>query len=134
MLKRWIATLVLTAAAASSVWAGVEILSLTVYALGDHARLEWRTGQEISFQKFVVERSADGSYFFPVGQIDARGSFSEYSFTDESPLDVERERTFFYRLKLLNLDGSQSYTAPVEVSLSFSAVQQTWGSIKAMFR
>lgn len=134
MLKRWIATLVLTAAAASSVWAGVEILSLTVYALGDHARLEWRTGQEISFQKFVVERSADGSYFFPVGQIDARGSFSEYSFTDESPLDVERERTFFYRLKLLNLDGTQSYTAPVEVSLSFSAVQQTWGSIKAMFR
>jgi len=134
MLKRWIATLVLTAAVASSVWAGVEILSLTVYALGDHARLEWRTGQEISFQKFVVERSADGSYFFPVGQIDARGSFSEYSFTDESPLDVERERTFFYRLKLLNLDGSQSYTAPVEVSLSFSAVQQTWGSIKAMFR
>lgn len=133
-MKRWIATLVLTAAAASSVWAGVEILSLTVYALGDHARLEWRTGQEISFQKFVVERSADGSYFFPVGQIDARGSFSEYSFTDESPLDVERERTFFYRLKLLNLDGTQSYTAPVEVSLSFSAVQQTWGSIKAMFR
>ncbi len=133
-MKRWIATLVLTAAAASSVWAGVEILSLTVYALGDHARLEWRTGQEISFQKFVVERSADGSYFFPVGQIDARGSFSEYSFTDESPLDVERERTFFYRLKLLNLDGTQSYTAAVEVSLSFSAVQQTWGSIKAMFR
>ncbi len=133
-MKRWIATLVLTAAAASSVWAGVEILSLTVYALGDHARLEWRTGQEISFQKFVVERSADGSFYFPVGQIDARGSFSEYSFTDESPLDVERERTFFYRLKLLNLDGTQSYTAAVEVSLSFSAVQQTWGSIKAMFR
>ncbi len=133
-MKRWIATLALTAAAASSVWAGVEILSLTVYALGDHARLEWRTGQEISFQKFVVERSADGSFYFPVGQIDARGSFSEYSFTDESPLDVERERTFFYRLKLLNLDGTQSYTAAVEVSLSFSAVQQTWGSIKAMFR
>ncbi len=133
-MKRWIATLVLLAAATSSVWAGVEILSLSGYPLGDHARLEWRTGQEVSFQKFVVERSADGSYYFPVGQIDARGSFSEYSFTDESPLDVERERTFFYRLKLLNLDGTQSYTAPVEVSLSFSAVQQTWGSIKAMFR
>lgn len=134
MFKRWIAAFVLTAAAASSVWAGVEILSMSVYALGDHARIEWRTGQEISFQKFVVERSADGNYYFPVGQIDARGSFSEYTFTDESPLDVERERTFFYRLKLLNNDGTHSYSDAVEVSLSFSAVQQTWGSIKAMFR
>ncbi len=134
IMKHWIATFVLTVAFASSVWAGVEILSLSVYALGDHARLEWRTGQELSFEKFVVERSPDGVNYLPVGQIDASGSFSEYAFTDDSPLDVERELTFFYRLKLLNNDGTYGFSEAIEVSLNFSAVRQTWGSIKAMFR
>lgn len=134
MLKRWIATLGLTLVAASSAWAGIEVLSFSVYALGDHARLEWRTGLEQNFEKFVVERSSDGVNYIPVGQIDSRGSFSEYAFTDESPLDVEHERAFFYRMKLLNNDGTFSYSDALEVSLNFSAVQQTWGSIKALFR
>lgn len=133
-MKRWFALFVFAAVAVSSAFAGVELLSLSADPLGDHARLQWRTGQEIEFDKFVIERSSDGVYFLPVGQIDARGSFSEYAFTDESPLDVERERTFFYRLKLINNDGTFTMSLPVEVSLSFSAVQQTWGSIKAMFR
>ena len=133
-LKRVLVSLNLAGVLASVAWAGVEVLSLSVYPLGDHARVEWRTGQEIDFQKFVVERSPDGTNFFPVGQISARGSFSEYSFTDESPLDDERGGSFFYRLKTLNNDGTFGYTEIIEVSLNFSAVQQTWGSIKAMFR
>ncbi|MCB1059317.1 MAG: hypothetical protein KDB65_03725 [Calditrichaeota bacterium] len=133
-MKRVLVSLILAGVLASVAWAGVEVLSLSVYPLGDHARVEWRTGQEIDFQKFVVERSPDGTNFFPVGQISARGSFSEYSFTDESPLDDERGRSFFYRLKTLNNDGTFGYTEIIEVSLNFSAVQQTWGSIKAMFR
>lgn len=87
-LKRVLVSLILAGVLASVAWAGVEVLSLSVYPLGDHARVEWRTGQEIDFQKFVVERSPDGTNFFPVGQISARGSFSEYSFTDESPLTM----------------------------------------------
>lgn len=133
-LKRWLVSLALTAVLSSVAWAGVEILSLSVYPLGDHARVEWRTGQEINFQKFVVERSPDGVSFFPVGQIEARGSFSEYTFTDVSPLDVDSERMFFYRLRMLNSDGTFSHSQTMEVVLNFSAVQQTWGSIKAMFR
>lgn len=134
MLKRWIAAIAVIAAVTSSVWASVEVLSLSVYSLGDHARVEWRTGQEIEFQKFVVERSSDAVNFMPVGQIDARGSYSEYTFTDESPLDVDRELVFFYRLKLLNNDGTYTFSQALEVSLNISPVQHTWGSIKAMFR
>ncbi|MCB9358033.1 MAG: hypothetical protein H6506_04285 [Calditrichaeota bacterium] len=114
--------------------AEVELLSMSVNSLVDHARLEWQTGQEINFQTFVIERSPDGQTFLPVGQVAARGSYSEYFFTDESPLDVDRELTFFYRIKLLNRDGTYSYSQILEVSLNISAVQQTWGSIKAMFR
>jgi hypothetical protein len=133
-LKRWLVSLALLAVMTSSAWADVEVLSLNIYPLGDHARMEWRTGQEIDFQKFVVERSPDGTNYFPVGQINARGAFSEYTFTDASPLDVSSGQTFFYRVKLLNNDGTFNYTQTMEVNLIFSAVQQTWGSIKAMFR
>jgi hypothetical protein len=134
MTKKITASLIFVVLLASAARAGVELLSVSVNALGDHARLEWRTGQEINFQTFVVERSPNGEAYQPVGQVQARGSFSEYYFTDQSPLDVENERTFFYRLKLLNRDGTFIYSDALEVSLSFSPVQQTWGTIKAMFR
>lgn len=134
MTKKITAALTLVVLLASAAWAGVELLSISVNAMGDHARLEWRTGQEINFQTFVVERSPNGQTYQPVGQIQARGSFSEYYFTDQSPLDVENERTFFYRLKLVNRDATYIYSDALEVSLSFSPVQQTWGTIKAMFR
>ncbi len=133
-MKRLTAILALLVLLAPAARAEVELLSMSVNALFDHARLEWQTGQEINFQSFVIERSPNGQSFLPVGVVQARGSFSEYSFTDESPLDVDRERTFFYRIKLVNRDGTFTYSETLEVSLNFSAVQQTWGSIKAMFR
>ncbi len=133
-MKRLTAILALLLLLAPASRAEVELLSMSVNALFDHARLEWQTGQEINFQSFVIERSPNGQSFLPVGVVQARGSFSEYSFTDESPLDVDRERTFFYRIKLVNRDGTFTYSETLEVSLNFSAVQQTWGSIKAMFR
>lgn len=126
--------IVLTLLIASSAIAETELLSFRVIPLIDHGRLEWSTGDEVSLDAFVVERSGDGSDFVPVVEVQATGSYSEYSFTDVSPLDVDMEREFYYRLKLVSNDGSYRYSEVREVSLIFTAVQQTWGSIKAMFR
>ncbi len=41
---------------------------------------------------------------------------------------------FYYRLKIVDNDGTVRYSPVSEVLLSFSPVQHTWGSIKAMFR
>ena len=126
--------LILMIVMATAARADVELLSFRAYALVDHGRIEWSTGEEEAFDAFIVERSADGVSFLAVARVEAEGSFSEYVFTDSSPLDVDTERSFFYRLRLNNEDGSYRYSEVVEVSLNFSAVQQTWGSIKAMFR
>jgi hypothetical protein len=115
-------------------WAGAELLSFSVYPVVDHSRLEWATGLETNLKTFVVERSSDGQSYVVVGQVPARGSYSQYEFTDSSPLDADRGVTFFYRLKLVDRDGTFRYSEVRQVSLTFSAVQQTWGSIKAMFR
>ena len=119
---------------ASSVLASVELFSFHAFAIVDHSRLEWSTGREEEFALFIIERSSDGQDFFVIGQIGATGSYSEYEFVDSSPLDTDSDRTFYYRLKMVDRDGAYRYSEILQVSLSFSAVQHTWGSIKAMFR
>ncbi len=114
--------------------AETEIFSFQAFAIVDHSRLEWATGQETNLRTFIIERSSDGRQFMAIGQLPATGSFSHYEFLDSSPLDAGRERIFYYRLRMVNRDGGVSYSGTESVSLSFSAVQQTWGSIKAMFR
>lgn len=115
-------------------FAGAELFSFEAFPVMDRARLEWSTGAEQDVRSYFVERSADGRLFVAIGQVPSTGSFSHYVFVDSSPLDADMERTFYYRLRIVDRDGAISYSQIEEVSLFFSAVQQTWGSIKAMFR
>src|SRR3989339_1045333 len=116
---------------ASLAYAGVELLSFRAIAMIDHGRLEWGTGTETDLDAFIIERSSNGTDFISVARVNATGSYSEYQFTDSSPLDLDMDRPFYYRLKMMNRDRSYRYSETREVVLVFSAVQQTWGSIKA---
>lgn len=111
-----------------------ELFTFRAFAVIDHCQMEWTTGNEDNLSVFVVERSGDGTTFLPIGRVTARGSFSQYQFTDSSPLDADIDHTFYYRLKMINRDGSSTYSPVEEVSLSFTPVQHTWGMIKALFR
>lgn len=124
----------ITILALGTAYAGAELFSFEAFPVMDRARLEWSTGAEQDVRSFVIERSADGRQFTAIGQVPSTGSFSHYVFVDSSPLDADMERTFYYRLRIVDQDGTISYSQIQEVSLFFSAVQQTWGSIKAMFR
>jgi len=117
----------------SVAFAGAEIIEFDAYSLGDRCQLVWRTGREVNLQTFIVERSSDGSTFAQVASIEPEGSNSTYQYTDTSPL-AQSSRIFFYRLKILDRDQSFAYSVVREVSLIFSALRHTWGSIKAMFR
>lgn len=117
----------------SVAFAGAEIIEFDAYSLGDRCQLVWRTGREVNLQAFIVERSSDGSTFQAVGTVEPQGSHSTYQYTDVSPL-AQSSRIFFYRLKILDRDQTFSYSVVREVSLVFSAIRHTWGSIKAMFR
>ena len=132
MLNKLLIPLVLVFVTVAS--AGVELLTFRAVPMIDHGRLEWSTGAETNLDAFIIERSSDGYNFLAVTRVEATGSYSEYSYTDASPLDLDMDRSFYYRLKMLNDDGSFRYSETKEVTLTFSAVQQTWGSIKAMFR
>jgi len=133
-MKRTAVSVFLLLGLAACALAGAELFSFRVFPVVNRSQLEWTTGVEQNLRLFVVERSDDAANFSPVGQVLAKGSFSQYEFSDASPLDADMIRTFYYRLKMVDGDGAFRYSEVREVSLSFSAVQHTWGSIKAMFR
>lgn len=70
-------------------------------------RLDWTVEQELNFSHYVVERSADGVQYTALGTI-AGAQRSAYQYTDRQPLAEG-----YYRLKLVDLDGSVEYSTVV---------------------
>src|SRR5688572_837305 len=83
--------------------------------------LNWKTENEINTSHFVIERSTDGNRFSSLGNVTANGrnntggSFS-YSFTDNDAINQSSQR-LYYRLKMLDINGSYEYSNIVTVSL-----------------
>jgi hypothetical protein len=81
--------------------------------------LEWATAQEENNKGFSIERSAADSSFAPIAFIpssNTRGNSSTltgYSFTDH-PTDAGR---LSYRIKQIDLDGNNSYSDVLEVTV-----------------
>jgi hypothetical protein len=128
MLRLFSMLLIVTA-----VYAGAFLDYFHGRSEGEDVRLEWKTAEEANLQNFIIERKSVQSQYIELAVIEPKGSNSFYTFLDESAYKPE-EFVFVYRLKILDNDGSTSYSSEVTVSHSVSGVKRTWGSIKAMFR
>jgi hypothetical protein len=93
----------------SPLQAGYEPLSGVV--------LNWKSYKEYNNKGFVVERSADGLYFTPIGFV-AGTNFSnriyKYRYTDNHPLPGSS----YYRLEQKNFDNSYSISETVSVKIN----------------
>ncbi|XZF16551.1 DUF6923 family protein [Chitinophagaceae bacterium MMS25-I14] len=88
---------------------------------GCSAVLNWETGTETNCAGFTAERSTDnGQTFETIGNAVAKGSGSNYVFTDNAP----QEGNNLYRLRINDKDGSYSYSAVTNVKVSCAAVKQ----------
>ncbi|MBO9617062.1 MAG: S8 family serine peptidase [Dyadobacter sp.] len=75
--------------------------------------VEWQTAREEAFSHFEVEVAKDregllGNRFTKIGEVPGLGGSSRYAFTDNAPL---AERTSYYRLKMVDTDGSFAYSS-----------------------
>jgi hypothetical protein len=76
--------------------------------------IQWETISEINCSYFVIERSRDAVNYKAIGSIEAAGSSRTkkvYRFTDENALFG----TNYYRLKQIDIDGSQQVFRPQSV-------------------
>lgn len=117
----------------ATVYAGAFLDYFHGRSEGDNVTLEWKTGEEVNLQKFVIERKTPQSTFAEIGQISPKGSYSFYNFVDENAYKAN-DLVFVYRLKIVDTNSQVTYSNEVSVSHSISGVKRTWGSIKAMFR
>jgi hypothetical protein len=94
----------------------LTLLSFTATKGDDEVILHFKTADELNFASFDVERSPDGVSFTKIGSVPAGGpqgaaTGRDYTFTDVQPLPS----LSYYRLKLVDLDGSSTYSKVVAI-------------------
>ncbi len=118
---------------ASVLFAGAMISLFQARSEGEDIILEWQTTQESNLKEFVIQRRTPNGEFTDLSVIVPKGDNSFYSYRDESAYKTS-EAFYIYRLKIVDNDGSISYSSEISVSHQVSSVKRTWGSIKALFR
>lgn len=91
------------------------------------ALLQWRTSNEVSTSQFEIERSLNGEAYDKVGVVAANGnstSIIDYSFRD---IDAVSQPTaiLYYRLKMIDKDGSYTYSDIVTIEVPYLAGRVT---------
>ncbi len=80
--------------------------------------LNWQTASEVNSNYFDVERSDDGQFFFSMGKVKSKSNASSsgassYSFVDTKA--ASRGGNIFYRLKMVDNDGSSKYSNIISI-------------------
>lgn len=96
----------------------VNLVDFSATAQKSKVLAQWRTAQEINSHSFIVERSADGIHFETAGTVAASGNATGkgYTFTDNNPYNGLN----YYRLKMVDKDGSFTYSQVVTVKFAQS--------------
>lgn len=109
---------------------------------GSRIKVEWRSSDESSIQKYALERACKNGSFSKLSELDAKGYASAYTYNDENALketlskddNIQSATLYTYRIKIISKDQSVSYSNSINVSHSTSGVKRTWGMIKEMFK
>ncbi|MCX7797431.1 MAG: hypothetical protein N2249_02265 [Melioribacter sp.] len=127
-----IKSILLASLVATVLYAGAQLIYFTASSKDGNVILEWKTSSETNLDYFVVERANATGNFIPIARIEPRPDRT-YEFIDQTAFKA-LDAIYVYRLKIVDKDGTVSYSAAVSVAHSVSSVKRTWGSIKALFR
>ena len=95
----------------------IQLLSFSAQQLSERVVLNWQTSMDGDNRYFSVERSTDGASFMEIGEVPVAGNSSSgysYSFSDQRPANGKN----YYRLKLVGLDGTFTYSRIISVYLT----------------
>ncbi|TAE14941.1 MAG: hypothetical protein EAZ47_05940 [Bacteroidetes bacterium] len=99
----------------SAVTLPIQLQSFTAKAQPAYKTvLQWVSASEVNAAKFQVQKSDDNQYFVSIADVAAKGAQTPYVFTDVSVSYFNKP--VFYRLKMVDKDGSAKYSAVVTVT------------------
>jgi len=93
----------------------VRLTSFNASAEGLSTKLVWNTVEESGITEYIVEKSTDGRNYTAIGTVKA-ANLKSYSF-----IDVQSSENSYYRLKMVELDGSYKYSYIVSVKAKLDA-------------
>ncbi|MGI4735662.1 MAG: T9SS type A sorting domain-containing protein [Janthinobacterium lividum] len=104
----------------------VTIISFTAVAQGADAVLNWTTASETNNQGFEVQVSTDGTNFSKLSflAVNTPNSSTPHSYQYRD-VTVGKQGTRYYRLRQLDLDGTESFVAPQAVTFNGVVAQGT---------
>lgn len=89
----------------------VTLESLTAIMENCTANLGWKTTSEVNFSHFIIQRSSDAHTFTDIKPVQSSGESADYRFSDEDCLPGSN----YYRLKMIDRDGTFSYSKMIAV-------------------
>ena len=89
----------------------VSLISFAAQQKNNAVAINWVVAQELKFSHYEVERSMDGKSFTAIGTVPSTGSQSTYSYHDQKYVAGVN----YYRLRMVNIDGSAQYSGVVSV-------------------
>jgi hypothetical protein len=103
----------------------VKLESFTGKNQNSFNALYWKTATEINLNNYDVQRSSDGKSFKSIGMVFTKSAdgnstiAQEYAFNDQSPLVKG-----YYRLKIVDNDGSVTYSPVIVIDNSVVTASQ----------
>ena len=88
----------------------VELTSFTGYAKESVNVLRWASDNEINFSHYTLERAGADLVYRPADRQEGKGQPSDYSFIDMNP-----ETVSYYRLRMTDLDGTETLSEVVRI-------------------
>lgn len=85
-------------------------------------KLQWVTDQEINTKHFVLERSINGGSYSPVATVSARNQNTASTYQYSDPVNARQAATYFYRLKIVDEDGTFKYSSVVTTQVTSKSV------------
>jgi hypothetical protein len=100
---------------------GCNLFDFSAVYGDNRTKLSWTASCDTKFRSFIIERSNDGRNFSSIGEVVPAPGFNgeaDFDFTDLHPY----EGANYYRLRMLNLDGSFEYSNILRVNTGNSLV------------
>jgi hypothetical protein len=93
----------------------VRLNSFTGSLRNDITTLNWDASSETNFSHYEVERSSNGSSFTKIGSKNSAGSAGRNAYQFSDNLSAVSGNVFYYRLKIVDLDGRSEYSSVIMV-------------------
>ena len=102
----------------------VTLTSFNASLKGTDVVSQWQTASEVNTAYFNIQRSIDGVHFTNAGKVQAKSAGSMYSFTDLNIANLVSAKTIYYRLQVVDKDGSTplSKVVPIDLNLREAVV------------